>query len=302
VQSAQTKEPSCSQGRGASHRMAIAFSVLVMLTIQAVRKNYFIQANSMVRLAADAALLAKFPYHDTILRKKEQDEGDVMNVKILIADDEDNIREVVQLYLEKEGFTVFAASDGEEALDIETRESPDLLILDIMLPKMSGWEICRNIERQVPVIFLTAKTAEADKMTGFSLGADDYVTKPFSPRELVARVKAVLRRSGLSTGEGSALSFNGLTISPADQTVTLNGHTISLTPKEYDLLLFLIRHPHTAFSREQLLVNVWGYDFDGDERTVDATVKRLRQKLHNNDYDYVHTVWGLGYKFEVAGK
>ncbi len=225
-----------------------------------------------------------------------------MAVKILIADDEDNIREVVQLYLEKEGFTVFAASDGEQALDIEVQECPDLLILDIMLPKLSGWEICRNIERQVPVIFLTAKTAEADKIAGFSLGADDYVTKPFSPRELVARVKAVLRRSGLLTSEGSKLSFQGLTISPADQTVTLNNHTVNLTPKEYELLLFLVRHPHTAFSREQLLINIWGYDFAGDDRTVDATVKRLRQKLTNDNYDYIHTVWGVGYKFEVTAK
>lgn len=225
-----------------------------------------------------------------------------MAIKILIADDEDNIREVVQLYLKKEGFTVFAASDGEQALDIEVQECPDLLILDIMLPKLSGWEICRNIERQVPVIFLTAKTAEADKITGFSLGADDYVTKPFSPRELVARVKAVLRRSGLLAGEGSTLSFPGLAIKSADQTVTLNDHTVNLTPKEYELLLFLIRHPHAAFSREQLLVNVWGYDFAGDDRTVDATVKRLRQKLNNNDYDYIHTVWGVGYKFEVTAR
>jgi len=224
-------------------------------------------------------------------------------MKILVADDEPNIREVVQLYLENEGFTVFTASDGDEALNIEVRERPDLLILDVMLPKSSGWEICRNIERQVPVIFVTAKTAEADKINGFSLGADDYITKPFSPRELVARVKAVLRRSGvLQDSAGGVVRFPGLSITPSTQTVTHNDKTVPLSPKEFELLLFLARHPKVAFSREQLLINIWGYDFAGDDRTVDATIKRLRQKLHNDTYQYIHTVWGTGYKFEVIEK
>ncbi|SDF17274.1 response regulator transcription factor [Sporolituus thermophilus] len=225
-----------------------------------------------------------------------------MSVKILLADDEPSICEVVRLYLEQEGFTVYTAGDGEEALAIETSHRPDLLILDIMLPKLSGWDICRAITRQAPVIFLTAKSAEYDIITGFSLGADDYVTKPFSPRELVARVKAVLRRSGLLFDSGDALSFPGLTIHPAAQTIICGGQTVSLPPKEFDLLLFLARHPKVAFSREQLLTNVWGYDYNGDDRAVDAAVKRLRQKLSAADYHYIHTAWGVGYKFEVVPK
>ncbi|AIF50064.1 response regulator [Pelosinus sp. UFO1] len=225
-----------------------------------------------------------------------------MPIKILVADDEPAISEVVKLYLEQEGFTVFTAEDGEIALTIETKEQPDLLILDVMLPKLSGWELCQTIKRPVPVIFLTAKSAEVDKMTGFSLGADDYITKPFSPRELVARIKAVLRRSGLLQPNGTTLNFAELSINAAAQGVECNGQLASLSPKEFELLLFLARHPHVAFSREQLLTNVWGYDFDGDDRTVDATIKRLRQKLHDANYTYIHTVWGTGYKFEVLKK
>ncbi|HWR40933.1 MAG TPA: response regulator transcription factor [Patescibacteria group bacterium] len=224
------------------------------------------------------------------------------NIKILVADDEPHIREVVTLYLEKEGFEVYQAADGEEALDIEAHSRPDLLLLDVMLPKGSGWDICRSIDRQVPVIFLTAKTAETDKLTGFSLGADDYITKPFSPRELVARVKAVLKRSGLLRDPGVRLEFPGLSIDTLSQLAESGGRAATLSPKEFDLLLFLARHPRTVFSREQLLTNVWGYDFDGDDRTVDATIKRLRHKIANDDHDYIHTVWGVGYKFEVAPK
>lgn len=223
-----------------------------------------------------------------------------MAVKILVADDEPNIREVVELYLKQEGFTVFTASDGREAVDLDSMHKPDLLVLDIMLPKMSGWEICRAVERRVPVIFLTAKGTEEDKMTGFSLGADDYITKPFSPKELVARVKAVLRRSGILLEQGQKTVFSGLTIYPASQIADCMGSMLSLTPKEFDLLYFLARHPKQVFTRDQLLLNVWGYDFEGDDRTVDATVKRLRQKLENSKYTYIHTVWGKGYKFEVT--
>jgi len=225
-----------------------------------------------------------------------------MSIKILLADDEVNICEVVQLYLEKEGFTVFSAYDGEKALDIESKERPDLLLLDIMLPKISGWDLCRQVERRVPIIFLTAKGAEEDKIKGFSLGADDYITKPFSPRELVARVKAVLRRSGLIASEGALLNFSSLSINFANQSVLAAGSPIALTPKEFELLAFLARHPNIAFTRDQLLINVWGYDFDGDDRTVDATIKRLRQKLSCLDFSYIHTVWGIGYKFEVRAK
>ncbi len=222
-----------------------------------------------------------------------------MSIKILVADDEASIREVVQLYLEREGFTVHTAADGDAALDLEAATRPDLLILDIMLPGRTGWEICRALPRRVPVIFLTAKSTEADKITGFSLGADDYITKPFSPRELVARVKAVLRRSGLIFGADDELAFPGLVIRPATQSVEKDGRSVALSPKEFDLLLFLARHPRIVFSREQLLINVWGYGFEGDDRTVDATVKRLRQKIASPANPVIHTVWGTGYKFEV---
>lgn len=223
-------------------------------------------------------------------------------IKILLADDEATIVEVIQLYLEREGFKVFTAFDGQTALAIEEEHRPDLLILDVMLPKRTGWEICAAVERKVPVIFLTAKSAEADKLTGFSLGADDYITKPFSPREVIARVKAVLRRSGLLVEAGACLEFPNLIIDLASQTVASGGTINQLSPKEFELLTFLARHAKLAFSREQLLINVWGYDFDGADRTVDATIKRLRQKIDNPKYCYIHTVWGVGYKFEVTAK
>lgn len=223
-------------------------------------------------------------------------------IKILLADDEATIVEVIQLYLEREGFKVFTAFDGQTALAIEEEHRPDLLILDVMLPKRTGWEICAAVERKVPVIFLTAKSAEADKLTGFSLGADDYITKPFSPREVIARVKAVLRRSGLLVEAGTCIEFPELSIDLAAQTVTSGKASNQLSPKEFELLTFLARHAKMAFSREQLLINVWGYDFDGADRTVDATIKRLRQKIDNPKYCYIHTVWGVGYKFEVTAK
>ncbi|MDU2065690.1 MAG: response regulator transcription factor [Sporomusaceae bacterium] len=219
-------------------------------------------------------------------------------IKILIADDEPSIVEVVKLYLLQENFEVYCAYDGTTALEMEEQYKPDLLLLDIMLPGYSGLEICQAITRDVPVIFLTAKTAEQDKITGFSLGADDYITKPFSPKELIARVKAVLRRSNLLFAE-SILTFPGLTINPTSHVVKSNEQTVALSPKEYELLLFLVRHPSQVFDRDQVLTNVWGYDFDGDDRTVDATVKRLRHKLAEPAANYIHTVWGKGYKFEV---
>ncbi|WP_425059751.1 Transcriptional regulatory protein WalR [Sporomusa carbonis] len=223
-------------------------------------------------------------------------------IKVLVADDEPNILEVLKLYLEQEGFSVFTATDGQEALTIEEEYLPDLLILDIMLPKRSGWEICQAVRRKVPIIFLTAKSAETDKLTGFSLGADDYITKPFSPREVMARVKAVLRRSGLIADAGARLEFPGLIIDQAAQAIQSGEENVQLSPKEFELLVFLARHAKMAFSRDQLLTNVWGYDFDGADRTVDATIKRLRHKIDNPEYSYIHTVWGVGYKFEVSAK
>ena len=167
-----------------------------------------------------------------------------------------------------------------------------------MLPKMSGLELCRAIEREVPVIFLTAKTSEEDKIAGFALGADDYITKPFSPRELIARVKAVMRRSNL-TGTDGIISVDGMSIDLNNKNVKIADALVTLTPKEFELLYFLLKHPKQTFSREKLLTNIWGYDFEGDERTVDATIKRLRQKLLHPHYHYIQTSRGFGYKFEV---
>jgi len=219
-------------------------------------------------------------------------------MKILIADDEESIIEVVKIYLEKEGYSVLTALDGDTALKLEIAEKPDLLILDIMLPKMSGLELCRAIEREVPVIFLTAKTSEEDKIAGFALGADDYITKPFSPRELIARVKAIMRRSNLAGTDG-IISVDGMSIDLNNKNVKIADALVTLTPKEFELLYFLLKHPKQTFSREKLLTNIWGYDFEGDERTVDATIKRLRQKLLHPHYHYIQTSRGFGYKFEV---
>ena len=219
-------------------------------------------------------------------------------MKILIADDEESIIEVVKIYLEKEGYSVLTALDGDTALKLEIAKKPDLLILDIMLPKMSGLELCRAIEREVPIIFLTAKTSEEDKIAGFALGADDYITKPFSPRELIARVKAVMRRSNLAGTDG-IISVDGMSIDLNNKNVKIADALVTLTPKEFELLYFLLKHPKQTFSREKLLTNIWGYDFEGDERTVDATIKRLRQKLLHPHYHYIQTSRGFGYKFEV---
>lgn len=222
----------------------------------------------------------------------------MQQVKILLADDEPSLREVVSLYLQREGFQVFQAADGEQALAIEEAHTPDLLLLDVMMPKLSGWEVARSVARRVPIIFLTARSLEEDKITGFNLGADDYITKPFSPKELVARVRAVLRRSGLLPGDGTLIRFRNILIDPSGRSIQVDNESITLSPKEFDSLLFFARHPGIVFSREQLLNNIWGYDFEGDERTVDATVKRLRQKL-GPVQDCIQTAWGSGYKFEV---
>lgn len=222
-------------------------------------------------------------------------------IKILIADDEATIREIVSLYLRKEGYDVYTAADGEAALEIETSQQPDLLLLDIMLPKHSGLELCEMIKRSVPRIFLTALSTENDKITGFALGADDYITKPFSPRELVARVKAVLRRAG-KLAESSEIKLPGLILNTETQTVTIESAVQQLTPTEFELLKLFIHNPNRIFSRQQLLTNVWGYDYDGDQRTVDTAIKRLRHKLSSAACNYIHTVRGQGYRFEVQQK
>jgi two-component system response regulator ResD len=222
---------------------------------------------------------------------------------ILLVEDEQTVQEVAQLYLEKEGFRVITAGDGEKALEQVRSVNPDLVILDIMLPRKDGWAVCREIRQYlaVPIIMLSAKGEEYDRVLGLELGADDYIVKPFSPRELVARVKAVLRRSS-AAGMIEAqppLRYPGLTIDTAAHLVEVDGRAVSLTPKEFELLAYLAARPRRVFNREQLLASIWGYEYLGDTRTVDTHIKRLREKLRGTGRNYLKTVWGLGYKFEV---
>lgn len=232
---------------------------------------------------------------------------------ILVVDDEQTIREVVQRYLELEGFNVIQAGTGTEALQVLQSHNADLIVLDIMLPGIDGFAITRklrnpadyaplSINGDVPIIFLTARTDEVDRIMGFEIGADDYIVKPFSPRELVARVKAVIRRSSVGvTNSEAPINYDNLYLDPRSRTVTVDASLISLTAKEFDLLWFLARHPRQVFSRSQLLDNVWGYEFYGDESTVTVHVRRLREKIEPDPAKplYIQTVWGIGYKFEV---
>lgn len=225
---------------------------------------------------------------------------------ILMVDDEPKMRDLVKLYLEREGYKVTEAADGEQALNLLPGANYDLVILDVMMPKIDGLTVCREIRKnhEIPVIMLTARGEEIDRVLGFELGADDYVVKPFSPRELVARVKALLRRTGARAADnaGSNLRYQGLNINVDAREVEVEGHRVNLTPKEFELLAFLARNAGRVFSREQLLEHVWGYDFYGDLRTVDTHVKKIREKIsrYGQAASYVVTVWGVGYKFEVA--
>ena len=219
-------------------------------------------------------------------------------IKILIADDEKDIRDIVTWYLSREGFQVFAAKDGHAAMDIETSHSPDLLILDVMMPGLSGWEIAKTLQRNVPIIFLTALSEENDKINGFNLGADDYIAKPFSPRELVARVRVILRRNGKLALTGDVLQFPSFSLEPGTQNAIIHNERVELSTREFELLYFLARHPQTIFTRELLTTSLWGYDFEGDERIVDTTIKRIRKKLGIVG-DFIKTIRGKGYKFEV---
>ncbi|WP_025847152.1 response regulator transcription factor [Paenibacillus ehimensis] len=226
--------------------------------------------------------------------------------KVLVADDDPNVREIIRLYFEKQHISMIEAQDGEEALELVEKEAPDIVILDVMMPKMDGFEACRQILKRfdIPVIMLTAKREEFDRVLGLELGADDYVTKPFSPRELVARIKAIFRRmqrrkSPGEPGEPVAITFEGLSINTERREVLAGEERIVLRPKEFDLLTHLARSPGTVYTREQLLEQVWGYEFIGDIRTVDVHVKKLREKLLPYRSDCIHTVWGVGYKFEV---
>ena len=224
--------------------------------------------------------------------------------KILIVDDDANICELLRLYLEKDGFDTLVAEDGERAVKEAERYSPDLILLDIMLPKLDGWQVCREIRKKsdVPIIMLTAKGETFDKILGLELGADDYISKPFDTKEVLARIKAVLRRSGESdkSNQIKEVCFDKLRINLTNYELEVNGVKIDTPPKELELIYHLASKPNRVFTRDQLLDEVWGFEYYGDSRTVDVHVKRLREKLENVSEEWcLKTVWGVGYKFEV---
>lgn len=245
--------------------------------------------------------------------------------RIMIVDDDSNISELISLYLEKEMFDTMCAEDGEEALRLFPEYKPNLVILDLMLPGIDGYEVCRRLRSisRVPVIMLSAKGETFDKVLGLELGADDYIIKPFESKELVARVKAVLRRyqheqeqttvaapdssrsHAVSEGEealrsGNYIEYTDLIINKTNYSVFFKGHAIEMPPKELELLFFLASSPNQVFTREQLLDHIWGYEFAGDSRTVDVHIKRLREKISGNTEWEISTVWGIGYKFRVG--
>lgn len=225
--------------------------------------------------------------------------------KILVVDDEESIIELVKFNLEREGYQVVTAKDGDKALNLVREEMPDLIILDVMLPGVDGITVCRNINsnpetKNIPIIMLSARGEEVDKILGLEMGADDYITKPFSPRELVARVKARLRRQAEENSYANRLSVGSLTIDEDRFTISVNGTKLDLTPKEFELLRFLARHPGKVFTRDFLLEKIWGYDYTGDSRTVDVHIRHIRQKLEqlDNSPQLIETVRGIGYRFK----
>ena len=228
--------------------------------------------------------------------------------KILIVDDDNNIAELISLYLTKEFFDCMIVNDGEAALSAFTSFQPNLILLDLMLPGIDGYQVCRTIRQtsNTPIIMLSAKGEVFDKVLGLELGADDYILKPFDSKELVARVKAVLRRFNPAPETKQALADKGkyveypdLTVSLSNYSVTYKGHSVDMPPKELELLYFLASSPNQVFTREQLLDHIWGYEYVGDTRTVDVHIKRLREKIKDHPKWAISTVWGIGYKFEV---
>lgn len=218
--------------------------------------------------------------------------------KILIVDDDKNICELLRLYLEKEGYAVTQAYDGEAAFEAFEREKPNLVLLDVMMPKMDGWEVCRTLRRysQVPIIMLTARSEERDELLGFELGVDEYISKPFSPKILVARIEAILRRGNVGTGE--ILEAAGIRVDKDAHEASVDGQPVDLSNKEFELLTYFMENQGMALSREKILNNVWNYDYFGDARTIDTHVKKLRSKLGEKG-ELIKTIWGMGYKFEV---
>ena len=224
-----------------------------------------------------------------------------MSTKILVVDDEKNICELLRLYLEKEGYSIIMAYNGVEAIDLFKAEDPDLVILDIMMPHMDGWEVCRIIRQrsEVPIIMITAKGETFDKVMGLELGADDYIVKPYDMKEVIARVRAVLRRSLVSEDTGVVV-YDKLTVNLTNYELKVDGINIETPPRELELLYHLAKNPNRVYTRDQLLDEVWGFEYYGDSRTVDVHIKRLREKLENVSEQWsLKTVWGVGYKFEL---
>ena len=229
-----------------------------------------------------------------------------MSKRALVVEDDINIAELLKIYLQKDGFEVENAYDGRKAVELAERISPDIVLLDIMLPVMDGWQVCREIRKtsQVPIIMLTAKGESMDKVSGLEMGADDYVTKPFDPKELIARIHAIMRRTDCGCEEaeetGRKLVFDQLTINLDSYELIVSGKKIDTPPKEMELLFHLASFPNRVFTRNQLLDEVWGFDYFGDSRTVDVHVKRLREKIEGVSPKWeLNTVWGVGYKFKV---
>lgn len=223
--------------------------------------------------------------------------------KIMVVDDDSNICELLRLYLEKDGFEAVIMENGEQALDAFEKEKPDLILLDVMMPRLDGWQVCREIRKKssCPIIMLTAKGEVFDRVLGLELGADDYVVKPFETKEVIARIKAVLRRSGTESGKKvRQVEYEGLSINMETYELRVNGKPVDTPPKEMELIYHLASNPNRVYTRDQLLDEVWGFEYYGDSRTVDVHVKRLREKLDGvSDQWTLKTVWGVGYKFEV---
>lgn len=221
-------------------------------------------------------------------------------LKILVVDDESRMRKLVKDFLTKSGYEVLEAGDGEEAVDLFYEEKDiALIILDVMMPKMDGWQVCREIRQysKIPIIMLTAKSDERDELLGFELGVDEYISKPFSPKILVARVEAILRRTGVAN-PGEKLEAGGIVIDKEAHQATLDGRTMELSYKEFELLTYFLENRGIALSREKILNHVWNYDYFGDARTIDTHVKKLRSKMGDKG-EFIKTIWGMGYKFEV---
>ena len=220
-------------------------------------------------------------------------------IKVLLVEDEQTLAMIIKDTLEENGFTIHTASDGEEGLHLFFELRPDVLVADVMMPKMDGWQVCREIRQnsKVPIIMLTAKSEERDELLGFDLGVDEYISKPFSPKILVARVEAILRRSG-KTGEDDVLEAGGIRIDKAAHMASIDGKPMELSYKEFELLTYFLENQGIALSREKILNNVWNYDYYGDARTIDTHVKKLRSKMGDKG-DLIKTIWGMGYKFEA---